>query len=96
MSGRRVVEIDRGRNRNFRGTRAAGGFAALQQWLERRFTAQHVRKTLLKTVDFAGIQFQCAVQIGEVERIEHHAGRVREGIGLDNVHAPRGKHAGNG
>ena len=45
--------------------------------------------------NFPGIQLQRAVQVHEVERIQHHPRRIRERIRLHDIHAPRREHTRN-
>src|ERR1700719_1613353 len=47
VRGRRIIEADSGRYGDLRRTSPAGRFAALQQWLERRFSAEDIAQACL-------------------------------------------------
>src|SRR5262249_13538876 len=95
VRGGGIVEAEARLNSDFRRTSAAGGVAALQQRLERSFALQNVVEALEETLFLRRIQFQCAVQVGKMEGIQHDACRVSKGVCFDDVHAPCGKYAGD-
>src|SRR5712691_12972766 len=85
---RRLVEADSCLDRDFRCASAGSALSAFQERLQRRLSVYDIRQTLAEAVGFAGIQFQRAVQICKVERVQNDAGGVRESIRLVNVYAP--------
>src|SRR5258705_1017048 len=67
LGRRSIVKVDSGRDCNLGRSRPACRFTALQQWLQRGFSAQNICEALLEPFDFAGVQLQRAVQVRKVK-----------------------------
>ena len=90
---RRIVEVDARLDGDLGCAPTAGAFAAFQEWFQRRLSIHDICEALAEALSLAGVQLQSAVQICEVEGVQHDAGGIREGIRLVDVHAPAGQHA---
>src|ERR1035441_759889 len=55
---------------------------------DRHLLRDHIVQIGQEAVLLAGVQFYGAEDVGELKAVDHHAGFVGEGSGLDDVHAP--------
>ena len=93
--GALVVKLDLRIHFHLGGARLFRPQAVAQHAIEVNLTQQHPDDAALEALPFLHVQFQRAEAVGEVKRVHHDAGLVREGVGLHDVHAPRRQDAGN-
>src|SRR3974377_2215931 len=88
MLGRGIVEVERSRHRHLRRAREDSGQAAPEQRLERLLAIDDIRNLLLEAWNLTRIEFECPMQVDELECVEDDVSRVGESIGFHDVHAP--------
>src|SRR5215472_11603638 len=95
LRGSRVLEVDAGLHSNLGQLSRGLTLAAFEEGLKRRFAVDDVDQTVTEAFELSGIQLESAIQIGELKGVQYDTGSIGKGIGLEDVHAPTGKDAGN-
>src|SRR6516164_7252765 len=93
--GARVVELNLGFHFDLSEAWLFSAEAFAEHAIEIGFVEQNGDDAALETFPFGQVQLESAKAVREIKGVHHSPGLVREGVGFDDVLAPRGKYSGD-